>query len=356
MATSSQPPVIIEQPLLNSIPLDLLPRFNPTYVEYYSKYSAGRLATHQVPIEAYRRDPAAYTISYGREIVDTGSLLISEEKCPVEGGEITVRIFQPAQVTPGQAPRPAYINFHGGGWVFGGLATDVDLCKRLALEVGCVVFDVDYRLAPEFKFPVPVDDCWTAFNWVRDTKAAELNLDLDKVAIGGCSSGGHLAAVTAHRCRDADIPLAFQLLGIPVCDLHVFTPMGELRPDCPYESYREMYHSQPLPAERMMWFHKKFLGCPRPKELDDDWKVSPIRAPSFEGLAPALIVTAEMDVVRDEGEAYGRKMREAGCEAEVIRVGGAPHAFMQMDGIMEIGQLYNRESVRALRCAFGVVV
>ncbi|KAH8646241.1 putative esterase [Xylariales sp. PMI_506] len=353
MATSSQPPVLIEKPLLNSIPEDLQARFDPTYLEYYNKYSAGRLATHQTPIEDYRRDPLKYTISYGRQIVDTGSLVITEQKCPVgDGAEITVRIFQPAGGVTVQK-RPVYVNFHGGGWVFGGLATDNDFCKRLVHELGCVVFDVDYRLAPEHKFPIPVDDCWAAFNWVRDHKAAEFNLDLDRVAVGGCSAGGHLSAVIAHMCRDQKIPLCFQLLGVPVCDMHVFTPMGELSPDCPYESYREMYYTQPLPTERMMWFHNKFLGCPRPKELDDDWRVSPIKASNFGGLSPALILTAEMDPLRDEGEAYGKKMNEGGSKAEVIRVKGAPHTFMQLDGILEIGQLYNRESVRALGSAFG---
>ncbi|KAM0818343.1 putative Alpha/beta hydrolase fold-3 domain-containing protein [Seiridium cardinale] len=358
MATSSRKPIIIEQPLINGIPSNLLPRFDPTYVEYYNKYCAGRLATHQVPIEDYRKDPSKYTIAFGRELIDDGDLIIHEEKCPVEGGEITVRIFQPGQVPPEPGTlRPVYVNFHGGGWVFGGLFTDNDYCKRLALELQCVCIDVDYRLAPEHKFPTAVDDCWAALNWIRNTKAKELKLDLNRVAVGGASAGGHLSAVVAHMCRDLDIPLAFQLLAVPVCDMHVFTPTGQLREDCPYESYREMYHTVPLPAERMMWFHNKFLGSSRPSEFDEppiDWKVSPIRAPKFEGLAPALIFTAEMDPLRDEGEAYGKKMNEAGSKAEMIRVKGAPHTFMIHDAVLEIGQMYNRESIRALAAAFGI--
>ncbi|KAK9775639.1 putative Esterase [Seiridium cardinale] len=352
-APSSKPPIIIEQPLINSIPPELEAHFDPVFVEYYCKYNAGRIATHQIPIEHYRRDPLKYTTAYGREIVDTGSLIITEEKCPVEDGEITIRIFQPAPVSTGQKPRPVYVNYHGGGWVFGGLANDEDFCKRLAHETGCVAFDVDYRLSPEYKFPVPVDDSWAALNWVRNEKATEYNLDLDKVAIGGASAGGHLAAVVAHMCREEGTPLAFQLLGVPVCDLHVFTPTGQLRPDCPYESQRALYHTQPLSSERMQYFHGHFLGDPRPAELENSWKVSPIKAPSFAGLAPALILTAEMDLLRDEGEAYGRKMNEAGSKAEVIRVKGVPHNFMQMDAILEGGKQYNREAVRALREIFG---
>ena len=203
----------------------------------------------------------------------------------------------------------------------------------------------------------------------------QLNLDLRRMAVGGISAGGHLSAVIAHMCRDEGIPLAFQHLAVPACDMHVFTPEGVLRDDCPYDSYREMYHTVPLPVERMEYFHKKFLGYPRPLELDDvrsiypyqakrtsaemvaefllqDWKVSPIRAPNFSGLAPALITTAEMDVLRDEGEAYGKKMNENGSKAEMIRVKGAPHTFMLMDDILEIGQVYNREVIRALGEAF----
>lgn len=106
-----------------------------------------------------------YTIAYGRA---TGPdvFRVTEQQCPVDNGEITIRIFEPAEVEP-SIKRPVYINFHGGGWVFNGLATDNDFCKRVCKETGAVVFDVDYRLAPEYKFPIPVDDSWAAFQWVR---------------------------------------------------------------------------------------------------------------------------------------------------------------------------------------------
>jgi acetyl esterase/lipase len=152
-------------------------------------------------------------------------------------------------------------------------------------------------------------------------------------------------------CRDASIPLAFQLLAVPVCDMHVFDSTGQLRLDQPYESYREIGFTQPLPMERMSYFHKAFLGNPRPKELDDDWKVSPMLAKNFKGLAPALVITAEMDPLRDEGEAYAKKMNDAGSKAEVHMIEGAPHIVMQLDGILEGGKEYNRVVVRAMRAA-----
>ena len=188
---------------------------------------------------------------------------------------------------------------------------------------------------------------------IRDSKASEFNLDLSRVAIGGVSAGGHLSAVVAHMCRDASIPLAFQLLSVPVCDLHVFAPDGTLLPSQPYASYRDLANTQPLPLERMAYFHRHFLGNPRPKELDDDWRVSPIRAKSFKGLAKALVVTAEMDVLKDEGVAYVGKLRDAGVEVEHVEIKGAPHIVMQLDGILEGGKEYNRVTIKALKEALG---
>ncbi|KAI9730221.1 MAG: hypothetical protein M1834_005985 [Cirrosporium novae-zelandiae] len=359
---NQQKPYTIHQPLHNSIPPNLLPRFDPIYVSHYNLHNAGRLHTHEVPISDYRANPLKYTISYGRA---TGPDVyrISEQKCPVEGGEIVVRIFEPepklVDVGGGEMKkkRGAYINFHGGGWVFGGLMVDHDFCKRIVHELDgeVVAFDVDYRLAPEYKYPLPVDDCWRAFNWILTTKASELNLDPNRVAVGGCSAGGCISAVIAHLCRDQQIPLRFQLLGVPVCDLHsMFTPEGEFdRESCPYESYREMEFTPALPAERMAYFCRHYLGVPRPRGSENDFKISPILAPNFSNLAPALIITAEMDPLRDEGEAYGRKMNEAAEApvAEIVRVPGVPHVFMQLDGILEGGRLYNEMAIAALRKA-----
>ncbi|OAL36305.1 hypothetical protein AYO20_04463 [Fonsecaea nubica] len=326
--------VIIEKPLLNSIPPHLIPRLDPVFVEYYQKYSAGRLATHQVPIAEYRAHPEKYTISYGRELVPGTGVKFADLRCPVEQGEITVRVYESdsRSSTTRQGPRPVYINFHGGGWVFGGLSVDFDLCKRIVRSLDCVIFDVDYRLSPEYKYPIPVDDCIAAVHWIRNTLKETYNLDLSRVVVGGCSAGGHLCAVVAQVCRDQGIPLALQILTVPIVDLDVFSPHGSLREDQPYPSYTDLAETQPLPLERMEWFHRHFLGSPRPRHLARDWKVSPIHAPNLKGLAPALVLTAEMDVLRDQGEAYAARMREAGCEVQIIRFKGAPHTFMQLDG------------------------
>ncbi|KAK6608553.1 hypothetical protein H4I95_03933 [Botrytis cinerea] len=270
-------PAAISQPLINSIPPDLLPRFDPVFAKYHAHYSAGRLATHQIPIKEFRANPRKYNIVYGRAIApDVHS--ITDVQCPVTPSSdgknsITVRIFEPAPTINEGKPRPVYINFHGGGWVFGGLETDMEFCKRLVGELGCVVFDVDYRLAPEYQWPIPVDDCIEAFKWIEsDEMVQKRNLDRQRFAVGG------------------------------------------------------------------------------------NWKVSPMLATNFEGLAPALILTAEMDPLRDEGKAYGEKMITAGSHAEVICLKGMPHTFMMMDDILENGKRYNREAIRSLATVWGIAV
>jgi len=163
-------PTDIIQPLHNAISPELVDRFDPVYVEYYNRYNAGRLQSHEVSIEEARKNPHKYAIVYGR--ADAPDIFcITEQKCPVEGGEITIRIFEPAPIKDGNGVtklRGAYINFHGGGWVFEGSASGHLCCKRLVHELqgDLVAFDVCYRLAPEHKYPVPIQDCWAAFNWV----------------------------------------------------------------------------------------------------------------------------------------------------------------------------------------------
>lgn len=341
-------PAALSQPLMNSIPHDLLSRFDPVFARYHAHYSAGRLATHQIPIEEYRANPCKYNITYGRATVpDVYS--ITNVQCPVssagdEKSSITVRIYEPDPSINEGKPRPVYINFHGGGWVFGGLESDMEFCKRLVRELGCVVFDVDYRLAPEYQWPIPVDDCIEAFKWVQsEDMVHKRNLDRQRFAVGGISAGGQLAAVVSHVCRDEGMPLSFQMLGVPAVDMDGYGADGKLTEEGweRYGSYREMEHTVPLPVARMEFFAGKFLGNNRDhttykvdlccilvmRVISDErqnWKVSPILASNFKGLAPALIMTAEMDPLRDEGEAYGEKMNAAGSKAEVIRMKGMP--------------------------------
>ncbi|KAL4924780.1 Alpha/Beta hydrolase protein [Aspergillus undulatus] len=293
-------PASIVQPLHNSIPTELVPRFDPVYVQYYNKYNAGRLHTHEVSIEAFRKDPAKYLTSYGRA-AGPDIFRITEQTCAVKDGEIKVRIFEPASILDEQGKpkkRAVYVNFHGGGWVFGNLATDHDL------------------------FPTAVDDCWAAFNWVR-SRADEFHLDVNRISA----------------------------LVVPVCDLHSpFTPDGQFdREGCPYESYREMEYTIALPVARMSYFHKHFLGVPRPALSDEDWKISPMLASSFSNLAPALVFSAEMDPLRDEAEVYADKLKVAGGRVELVGVPGAPHTFSGLDDILESAKMFNAKVIDTMK-------
>ncbi len=167
MAKTTPAKDILQQPI-NTIPLNLLSRFDPEYVKLYNRHNVGRFQTHQVSIDEYRADPSKYIISYGRQDIDPAHLRITEQDCPVQNGTIRVRICEPAPAydASDQMPRAVYMNFHGGGWVFGNLEVGFNFCKRMAIELDCVTIDVDYRLAPEHRFPVAVDDSWAALNWV----------------------------------------------------------------------------------------------------------------------------------------------------------------------------------------------
>ncbi|RAL61703.1 hypothetical protein DID88_002771 [Monilinia fructigena] len=285
-------PAAISQPPINSIPPDLLPRFDPVFAKYYAHYSAGRLATHQIPIQDYRANPRKYNIAYGRATApDVHS--ITDAQCPVSPAgdgksSITVKIYEPAPEINEGKPRPVYINFHGGG------------------------------LAPEYQYPIPVNDCIEAFRWIQsDDMVKKRNLDRQRFAVGGISAGAMLAAVVSHVCREEGMPLSFQMLGVPVVDMDGYGPDGKLTEKGweRYGSYREMEFTVPLPMARMEYFARHFFGEERDHTTYNNWKVSPILATNFQNLAPALIMTAEMDSLRDEGEAYGEKMNAAGSKS-----------------------------------------
>ena len=260
-------------PSWNAIKPQYVDKLDPTFVSWYNKYNVGKLATHEVAIEEYRADPLKYAIAWGRSIGrEVGA--VTDHKVSVQGGEIIVRQFEPKTSARN---RPCYINFHGGGWVFGGLAVDDSFNRLVVDELGCVVFDVDYRLvnfqlvsvsdlhrlAPEHPYPIPVDDCLAAFKFVV-AHATEFDVDKTKIAVGGCSAGGHLAAVISILARDERIPLRLQLLGVPCIDSTHVDPSGQLSKNCPYPSWRDNAEAPCLPLDRMSYFYNHFLGNPRP--------------------------------------------------------------------------------------------
>ena len=252
--------------------------------------------------------------------------------------QIPCRVYRPKGV-PASTALPALIFFHGGGWVIGDLETHDVLCRQLTAGAGISVVNVDYRLAPEHKFPAAIDDAWTATRWVA-AHAAELAIDASRLAVGGDSAGGNLAAVVALLARDQRGPaLRLQVLTYPVTDVAAESP-----------SYAEFADGFMLTRDSMRWFIAHYL---RGQQDALDWRASPLRAPSLAGVAPALVVTAGFDPLRDEGDAYARRLREAGVRVDTICYGGMIHGFVPRGRLIESGNRAVAHAAATLREVFG---
>jgi acetyl esterase len=238
----------------------------------------------------------------------------------VTDGAIPLRVYRPAGV-PEATAVPAYVYFHGGGWVIGDLDTHDVICRQLTAASGASVVSVDYRMAPEHKFPTAVDDAWAATRWIV-AHAGELGLDASRLAVGGDSAGGNLAAVVALMARDAGGPaIRLQVLIYPVTDV-----MRETR------TYADFADGYMLTRDSMRWFIAHYL---RSKDDASDWRVSPLRATSLAGLPPALIITAGFDPLRDEGEQYANRLRDAGVMVDYACYGGMVHGFLGMGKLLD---------------------
>jgi acetyl esterase len=250
---------------------------------------------------------------------------------PAGALEIPLRIYWPVADARGL---PVIVFFHGGGWVLCNLDTHDPLCRVMTNEVGAIVVSVDYRLAPEHRFPAAAEDAYAATRWVA-ANARELGADPTRLAVAGDSAGGNLAAVVALMARDRGAPpLRFQLLVYPVID-HA----------CDTASYRENAEGYFLTAAHMRWYWDQYLG-----DLDRSQPyASPLRAPSLAGLPPAHIVTAELDPLRDEAEAYAERLRAAGVPVTVRRASGMFHGFFGMAELLEGARQANDEAFRAVR-------
>ena len=260
---------------------------------------------------------------------------VEDRDIPGPGGEIPVRIYTPAL----SGPLPALVYFHGGGWVIGDLDTHDAICRTLANSARCVVVSVDYRLAPEHKFPAAVDDAYAATVWVAD-HAEEIGVDKRRVAVGGDSAGGNLAAVVALIARGKSTPrLAYQLLVYPSTDSGAFeTP-----------SHVENAEGYFLTKDLVKWFLAHYTRS----EADAlDPRLSPLRADDLVGLPPALVITAEFDPLRDEGEAYAARLRDDGVPVTVTRYDGMIHGFWQMSGLLQQSRDALQQAAEGLRSAF----
>jgi len=238
---------------------------------------------------------------------------VDERLIPGPAGHIRLRLYWPNTA----GPVPAIVYYHGGGHVIGSLDTHDLVARNLCAGAEAVVASVDYRMAPEHKFPAAVEDSLAALEWVH-ANAKKLGADSGKIGVHGDSAGANLAAVIALMARDAGSPrLRLQSLVYPVADYGL---AGDS-----YDKYAQGYGL--LTRESMVWFRNHYLRSPKDAE---DWRASPIKAPSFGGVAPAIVITAECDVLHDDGERYAEALRRAGATVEYKDYPGMIHGFFGM--------------------------
>ena len=235
-------------------------------------------------------------------------------------GPIPLRSYRPAGCGADDV-LPVLVYYHGGGWVIGDLDTHDVVCRQLSNLSGCAVVAVDYRLAPEHRFPAAFDDALAAARWVR-AQAGALKVDASRIAVGGDSAGGNLAAAVALAARDAgDLPLAFQLLVYPATDQRRGWP-----------SHTTNGQGYLLTKESMDYYHDHYLPDPA---LDADWRASPLLAASHAGLPPAFVLTAGYDPLRDEGLQYAQALSAAGTSATLVNFERQIHGFITMGRVID---------------------
>ncbi len=262
---------------------------------------------------------------------------VEDRRSPGAAGDIRARIYWPASTT---GPLPLFVVIHGGGFVIGSVESRDPQCRLVCRDAECIVVSVDYRLAPEHPYPAAPDDCWAALNWVH-AHAADLCGDPDRIAVGGESAGGNLAAGLALRARDAGGPaLAAQILVYPVTDMF-------FEQDLP--SYGLLDEDYFLTRDQMRWYY----DCYAPGvTATDDPMLSPCKVDDLSGLPPAQIVTAEFDPLRDDGKRYGERLAAAGVPVEYACMDGMIHGYWHYGKLIDAAQTALELNITALRRAF----
>ena len=288
----------------------------------------------------YQQTPAAARIGLLDMVNERGGprvpvAQIEDRSIPGPLGEIPIRIYKPSNATD----LPMLLFYHGGGWVLGDIETHDCLCRSLANGSDCIVISVDYRLAPEYKFPAAPEDCYAALTWAASHGAA-LGGDPSRLAVGGESAGGNLSAAVALMARDRQGPkLCYQLLLYPVTDLTALET----------DSYHAFATGHGLERASMAWFIDHYLADPADAQTP---YASPLHAPDLSGLAPAAVMTAGFDVLRDEGNAYAARLAAAGVPVTHHCYGGFIHGFYVMTGSIVAARAAVTEACALLRAVF----
>ncbi|WP_433704589.1 alpha/beta hydrolase [Paraburkholderia sacchari] len=302
---------------------------------------AGRTPYHEMTPQQAR---ASYEKSASvLEIASAPMHSVEDLQVPTRDGEtIRARLYLPVEPQWSE-PLPALVYFHGGGFTVGSVDTHDALCRMFARDARCAVLSVDYRLAPEHKFPTAVNDAFDAYAWLH-AHAAEFAIDEARIALGGDSAGGTLATVCAVLARDAGMPAVLQLLIYPGTGSHQQTA-----------SHKRLAAGYLLTEPTVQWFFNHYV---RDASDRDDWRFAPLDgthgAPDFHGVAPAWIAAAEFDPLVDEDEDYAQKLLAAGNEVTLVRFPGMIHEFFKMGGFVEDARRGHALAAQALRAAFGI--
>ena len=294
----------------------------------------GAPALHELPVPQVR-ELVSGLMGSNTSPEEVGS--VSNRLVPGPDGHIPLRVYSPR----GGGPVPVLVYFHGGGWVAGDVNAYDATCRALTNAAGCAVVSVEYRLAPEHKFPAAPEDCYAAVKWVA-ANAGEFAGDATRLAIGGDSAGGNLAAVVTHLARDrGGPPIVFQLLIYPVTDFNFATT-----------SYQQNADGYLLTRDGMIWFWNHYL---RQESDGNSPLASPLRSDNLKGLPPALVITAEFDPLRDEGEAYAKRLAGSGVPTVSKRYDGMIHGFFSLSGVFDQGKQAIADAAVSLQNVFDSV-
>ncbi|KAG2006783.1 alpha/beta hydrolase domain-containing protein [Coprinopsis cinerea AmutBmut pab1-1] len=338
----------------NPIHPSLLDKLDPEFINFYNRELIHIVPPHTLPWTPEIRNAPA--VPGGSTPLPVGRI----QDFDVE--KTRVRVYTP----PGEVPGggwPVFLFFHGGGWTLGNIASESAFCTNMCIGADCVVISVDYRLAPENPYPAAVQDAVDALVWTVHTGAKLLDLDLGRLAVGGSSSGGNLAAVLAIKANTNQLPtttstplptnlIKFQLLIVPVID-NTLSPTSESTTSTNSTStWSTNQHTPWLTPARMLWFRSNYLPNPTDR---GNWDASPIFAPAewVRGLPKTWIALAELDILCGEGLEYAEKLKkEGGVEVEVEVYRGAPHPVMAMDGVLSVGRKLVKDAAGKLKEAF----
>jgi acetyl esterase len=260
---------------------------------------------------------------------------IEDIRIPGPGGDIPARVYVASEA---KEPQPALVFYHGGGWVIGSLNSYDPLCRVLAKKANCTVISIDYRLAPEHKFPAAYDDSVAAYRWIA-ANTAKLNIDPARIAVGGDSAGGNLSACVTQAARGDQVKPCFQMLIYPGTDMR----MG-------HRSHVENAEGYILTRDLITWFVNLYL---RDEKDKTDVRASPLLCTDFTGLPPAFVLLAAYDPLRDEGREYAEKLNAAGVPVRVSLYPGMYHGFFNASGALNNSKHAVEEAAAALRVAFG---